>query len=1154
MARMLLSVLGIFLCAGALAQNVALKGVVKDNTGEKLTGVSIIVENTSTGTTTNSDGEYSIEAPKGATLVFFFLGFETQRVEVGNRTVVDVVMSQTAVGMDEVVVVGYGTQSRRTITSAVTKIDGDLVKGTPVNTLGEALKGKIAGARVYSSNNTPGADPVIRIRGGSSIDGNNDPLILVDGVERAFSGINPNDIESMEVLKDAASTAVYGSRGSNGVVLITTKSGKRNTGPRVTFDANVGFQQAERRFDLLGAEDYIRIVRTSIAEGTSPMNNFTSGFSASSINDANSVYSTRWLEEGEAVPAGYKKMRDPLDNTKWLIFQDNDWQDVLFRDNWWQNYYVGIDGGTEKTSYAASVGYTKDDGVALGTGYDRLNARISLNSNVTKRLRVRATADYSDARSEEFDNQMNAISRALSAAPTMKRYMADGVTPAYGYNATSLNPEYYAYIYDFDNRNKRLSIVGGLDWEIIDGLKATVDASTYNHVTRKSSFRKRGYFSNLTPTTESFNELTRTKLDAYVNYSRTFAEKHSLSAMAGYSYSRDKTNAFAASAEGGGSDLTPTLTAQPDRTSSTSSFSEIVMLSYFGRINYDYKKKYMLTATFRADGSSKFLKGNQWGYFPAMSAGWMISEENFMESTRRVVDDLKLRVSYGQTGNNYISVNDARGKYNVNFYNGNPGLHPAVMPNQDLQWEVTTQLDAGFDLSMFNNRLMVTADYFNRLTDNLIYSKDMPNTTGFSSVKTNIGKVRFYGFDLEISSRNIVKKNFSWESKFTWSYVKNKVVKLPDNGLPQNRVDGIRVGNTNEYFGGIAEGEPLYQVVAFKMKHIIRTPEQLAAAIYDSYSKGYNPDDGTTVKGRKNMGDYEWVNRPGTTKAVVNGEEVEQINSEDKFVIGYSVPHSTGGFSNTFRYKGLSLNVYLDWAIGHIIRTPEQLAAAIYDSYSKGYNPDDGTTVKGRKNMGDYEWVNRPGTTKAVVNGEEVEQINSEDKFVIGYSVPHSTGGFSNTFRYKGLSLNVYLDWAIGHTIRHAQMARQFINTFTGNTALNAGVLDTWSPQNPDAKYARFYSGGESVSANFKNDSDVFAFKGDYLCIRELSLAWDLPKKFVSKLGMQGASITLAGNNLHYFTAVPGVSPEVGTMSTNAAGYNNYPPIRRISLGIKVIF
>ena len=1043
MARMLLSVLGIFLCAGALAQNVALKGVVKDNTGEKLTGVSIIVENTSTGTTTNSDGEYSIEAPKGATLVFFFLGFETQRVEVGNRTVVDVVMSQTAVGMDEVVVVGYGTQSRRTITSAVTKIDGDLVKGTPVNTLGEALKGKIAGARVYSSNNTPGADPVIRIRGGSSIDGNNDPLILVDGVERAFSGINPNDIESMEVLKDAASTAVYGSRGSNGVVLITTKSGKRNTGPRVTFDANVGFQQAERRFDLLGAEDYIRIVRTSIAEGTSPMNNFTSGFSASSINDANSVYSTRWLEEGEA-------------NTKWLIFQDNDWQDVLFRDNWWQNYYVGIDGGTEKTSYAASVGYTKDDGVALGTGYDRLNARISLNSNVTKRLRVRATADYSDARSEEFDNQMNAISRALSAAPTMKRYMADGVTPAYGYNATSLNPEYYAYIYDFDNRNKRLSIVGGLDWEIIDGLKATVDASTYNHVTRKSSFRKRGYFSNLTPTTESFNELTRTKLDAYVNYSRTFAEKHSLSAMAGYSYSRDKTNAFAASAEGGGSDLTPTLTAQPDRTSSTSSFSEIVMLSYFGRINYDYKKKYMLTATFRADGSSKFLKGNQWGYFPAMSAGWMISEENFMESTRRVVDDLKLRVSYGQTGNNYISVNDARGKYNVNFYNGNPGLHPAVMPNQDLQWEVTTQLDAGFDLSMFNNRLMVTADYFNRLTDNLIYSKDMPNTTGFSSVKTNIGKVRFYGFDLEISSRNIVKKNFSWESKFTWSYVKNKVVKLPDNGLPQNRVDGIRVGNTNEYFGGIAEGEPLYQVVAFKMKHIIRTPEQLAAAIYDSYSKGYNPDDGTTVKGRKNMGDYEWVNRPGTTKAVVNGEEVEQINSEDKFVIGYSVPHSTGGFSNTFRYKGLSLNVYLDWAIGH--------------------------------------------------------------------------------------------------TIRHAQMARQFINTFTGNTALNAGVLDTWSPQNPDAKYARFYSGGESVSANFKNDSDVFAFKGDYLCIRELSLAWDLPKKFVSKLGMQGASITLAGNNLHYFTAVPGVSPEVGTMSTNAAGYNNYPPIRRISLGIKVIF
>lgn len=1055
MIRILLSVLGTILCAGVFAQNVTIKGVVKDAAGTPLTGVSILVENTSIGTTTNTVGEYEIEASKNSMLVFFFLGYETQRIEIGNRTSIDVTMTETSVGMDEVVVVGYGTQSRRTITSAVTKIDGDLVNGRAFNTVGEALKGKIAGARVYSNDNTPGADPVIRIRGGSSIDGNNDPLILVDGVERAFSGLNPNDIESMEVLKDAASTAVYGSRGSNGVVLITTKSGKRNTGPRVTFDATVGFQQAERRFDLLGAEDYIRIVRTSIAEGPNPMNNFTSGFSASSINDANSVYSTRWLEEGEALPAGYKKMRDPLDNTKWLIFEDNDWQDVLFRDNWWQNYYVGVDGGTEKTSYAASVGYTQDDGVALGTGYNRLNARVSLNSNIAKRLKVRATVDYSDAQSQEFDNQMNAISRALSAAPTMKRYMSDG-TPSYGYNATSLNPEYYDYIYDFDNRNKRLSIVGGIDWEIVDGLKATVDASTYNHVTRKSSFRKRGYFSNLTPTTESFNELTRTKLEAYANYSHTFAGSHNFSAMAGYSYSRDKTNAFAASAEGGGSDLTPILTAQPDRTSSTSSFSEIVMLSYFGRINYDYDKKYMLTLTFRADGSSKFLKGNRWGYFPAMSAGWMISEEKFMDGTRRVLDDLKLRLSYGKTGNNYVSVNDAMGKYGVNFYNGNPGIYPSVMPNKDLQWEMTDQFDAGFDLSMFGNRLMVTADYFNRLTDMLIYSKDLPNTSGFASVKTNIGKVRFYGFDLEVTTRNIVKKNFSWESKFTWSYVKNKVVKLPDNGLPQNRVDGIRVGNTNEYFGGIAEGEPLYQVVAFKMKHIIRTPEQLAAALYDSYSKGYNPDDGTTVKGRKNMGDYEWVNRPGTTKAIVNGEEVEQINSEDKFVIGYSVPHSTGGFNNTFRYKNLSLNVYLDWAIGH--------------------------------------------------------------------------------------------------TIRHAQMARQFINTFSGNTALNAGVLDTWTPENPDAKYARFYSGGENVSANFKNDSDVFAFKGDYLCVREVSLAWDLPRKVVSKLGMQGASITLSGNNLHYFTEVPGVSPEVGTISTNAAGYNNYPPIRRISLGIRVIF
>lgn len=1045
------------LCFGIsnlMAQNITVSGVVTDEIGEEMVGVTIHVEGTTRGTTTNLEGEYNISVAPKSTLIFTFIGYTTQKIVITDQTKLDVQMSVLSMMMDEFVVVGYGTQSRRTVTSAITKIGGEEVQGAPINTVGEALKGKIAGTRVYSNNNTPGADPIIRIRGGSSINMSNEPLILVDGVERAFSGINANDIESIETLKDAASTAVYGARGSNGVVLITTKSGTKNKAPRVTFEANVAFQQAERKFDLLGAEDYIRMVRPSIAEGKTPMNNFTSGFSASSINDANSVYSTRWLGEGETVPAGYKKMRDPLDNTKWLIFQDNDFQDILFRDNYWQNYYIGVDGGTDKTTYAASMGYTTDDGVALGTEFNRLTARLNLNTEITKKLKLTGMMEFSDAKSKEFSNQMNVISRGISAAPTMKRYMDDG-TPSYGYNGTSLNPEYNDYIFDNDNRNKRISVVGGLEYKILEGLKANVNVSMYNHVNRWGSFRKRGYFSNATPTTENFNELTRTKLDAFLNYTKSLKKDHNFSLMGGYSYSRDDRNAFGASAEGGGSDKTPTLTAQPDRTASTSSFEKVVLLSYFGRLNYDYKKKYLLTATFRADGSSKFVKGNQWGFFPAMSVGWMASEESFMRPIKQI-NDLKLRMSFGETGNNAIGLNDAVGRYGTNVYSGQPGLYPTVMPNEYLEWETTRQFDLGFDLTMFNERLTVNADYFNRLTRNLLFDKELPNTTGYSSVKTNVGEVKFYGFDIEIASRNIVGKNFSWDSKFTWSYVKNKVVKLPYNGRDKNRIGGITTLGDGNAFGGTAEGESLYGLYGMK--------------------------------------------------------------------------------------------------VDYVIRTEDQLANAMYDDYSAGYNPADGTTVKGRKNMGDYEWVNREGSSKRVVNGVEYDQINSEDRFLLGYSVPHTTGGLSNTFTYKNLSLNVFVDWALGHTIMHAQMARQFINTFTGNTALNAEVLNTWSPENPDAKYARFYSGGESVSSNFKNNADIFAFKGDYLCIREISLGYKLPATLISRLSMKEAMVTVSANNLHYFTAVPGISPEVGTSSTNDAGYYNYPPIRRISLGVKVTF
>lgn len=1035
---------------GASAQEVNISGVVIDNEGLTMPGVTVSVKGTSTGTITDMDGKYSLNSQKGAVLVFSFIGYITKEVKVGDEYTINITLAPSTIGLDEVVVVGYGTQSKRTITSAVTKVSGDVLKNVPVSSVAEGLKGKIAGARLYSKNNTPGADATIRIRGGSSINKSNDPLILVDGIERTFSGLNPNDIESIEVLKDAASTAIYGSRASNGVVLITTKTGATNQAPTITFEANVALQQAERLYDFMNARDYINTVRPAVALSPNPDYNFKDGYSASSGNTDSSIYSTRYLMEGESIPSGYQSMPDPLDPTKTLIFQDNNFQKEIYRNALWQNYYVGINGGSEKIKYNASAGYTNDGGVAIATNYSRLSMRNNLDIKINKKLSFAMGFDYSKTNSSEYPNQMNVISRGLATPATQKKYNADG-TPTKGRNATSPNPLWYEYYKDQSNVKKRLAAFGRLTYRIIDGLKAEVQVSTFNHHWRSDSFEKANEFNGLRTTTAEYGELNRNKLEVFGTYNKSINE-HSFSITAGYSYQRNKNQSMSATVTGASSDKVPTLTAGPTKKAAGSNFTEEVTIGYFGRLTYDYQKKYLFSATFREDASSRFAPGNQWGFFPGASLGWVMSEEAFMKNIK-FVDNFKWRLSYGQTGNNSIGLYDALGKYSTNAkYNGTAGIVPATMPNFDLTWEVSTQLDAGFDLSLFNNRLNITVDYFDKRTDKLLFSKELPNTSGFSEVQTNIGKVKFYGFDFELSSTNIQSDNFIWESKFTWSFVKNKVLKLPDNGRYRNRIGGITLADGTA-FGGIAEGEPLYRYYGYVVDHIIETQEQADNAMYDSFAKGYRHSDGKKIAGRKEIGDYEWKNRKGS--ATKDG---------------------------------------------------------------KAY-------------------------------------IDSQDQFLLGYTVPHSTGGLNNSFTYKNFTLNIFLDWALGHSINNTSEMRYFMNTFAYNYMLVDDVKKCWKQPGDKTKYARFTANDpDDGNSNFNRTSNIFNYKGDYLCIREISLQYNVPVTKLAKLGIKALSFTLSGNNLHYFTAVKGVSPEVGASSTYDASYYNYPPIRKYSIGAKVTF
>ncbi len=1022
-----------------------INGTVTDEQGQPLPGVTVVEKGTTNGTITNLDGQFLLKAPVGAVLSFSFIGYQSQEALVRDQSELKIRMVTSTQGLDEVVVVGYGTQSRRTVTSAITKVDGAVLKNIPINTVGDGLKGKIAGARLYTNNYTPGADPIIRIRGGSSINKSNDPLILVDGIERAFSGLNPNDIESVEVLKDAASTAIYGSRASNGVVLITTKKGSKSKAPRITFELSAAHQEAESLIDFMNAEDYINTVRPAVAIGPKSQYNTQSGYSASSGNDANSIYTTRYLNAGETIPVGYKSMPDPLDPTKTLIFQDNSFQDLIYRGALWQNYYVGIDGGNDAIQYAASVGYTDDSGVAVATGYSRFSARANTDIRISDKLSLNTGIDFSTTLSEEYENQMNVISRGLSSPPTQRIYNDDG-TPTPGYNATSPNPVWYDYTRDQSEKNNRLALFGEMTYQITSGLKANMQVSSYNHVNQYDYFEKAHKFNGLRPTKSNFGELSRTKLDAYFSYVKSIKDVHAFSAMAGYSYTVRNSKSMSAAVSGASSDKVPTLSAGPTKTAADSNFEKEVLIGYFGRFSYDYLKKYMLTLTFREDASSRFSDGNQWGFFPGASVGWVISDEPFMKKVS-AIDNLKLRASYGQTGNNSIGLYDAQGRYSTDTkYYGIAGIRPSAMPNQELTWETSTQLDAGFDLTILKNRISFSGDYFNKITDNLLFSKSLPNTSGFSSVQTNIGKVRFRGFDLEFTTQNIKNRDFSWESKLTWSYVKNMVLELPDNGRDKNRIGGITLPDGTA-FGGTAEGEELYSYYGFMVENILETPEAAAVARYDDKAKGWSTTDKKSVKGRKSVGDYEWMDRDGDGK------------------------------------------------------------------------------------------------------------ISNVDQFELGVTVPHTTGGLNNSFTYKNFSLNVFVDWAIGHYINDNSFMRYFMNTFANNYTLVDEVKKCWKQEGDNTKYARFTANDpDDGNANYSRTSDVFNYKGDYLCIREVSLQYSIKPELISKWGIYGITFTLSGNNLHYFTAVNGINPEVGASTTYNASYYNYPAIRRYAVGAKITF
>ena len=1054
-------------------------GRVCDAAGSPLVGATVLVKDSTRGTTTGADGTYSVEAEPGAVLLFSYIGYTEREEPVGSRSVIDVTMQEDQSVLEEVVVVGYGTQTRKTVTSAISKMDGKTLESMPVNLVGDGMKGRIAGLQVATTDATPGSAPKFLIRGGSSINNSNNPIVLVDGAVREMAGLNPNDIESIEVLKDAASAGIYGSRASNGVILITTKKGAPHKGPQIVFEGQWAYESPATKFDLMNGRDYLLTLRPAIAEGycggADPLSILDGAESAGAGNSAASRWTTRYLNPGESLPKGYKWIEDPVNPGKIIVFQDNDQQSQWFDDAFWQNYYIGVNGGGENIRYAASAGYTDDSGIGITTGYSRFTFHGNTTFQVTRRLRASTTFDYSQIEQQTFESAplslRNSVIRGLSVPNTHRDWYGEEAgeelagTPALGTNNTTIPAAYYAYYYhNAGSTIKRSTATINLDWEVFDGLRLVGQFTNYNRHTRSYFYVEDNPTtgSNIRPMKEGFSETNRMDFQAYADYKGTFGNGHRLGAVAGYEYMLDKLNSFDVRVQGAVSDKLPVLDAGTSNIANypKSTRTRECLISYFGRVNYDYGGRYLLAATMRIDGSSKFAAGHRWGYFPAASAGWVVSKEGFWPQNS-AVSMLKARVSYGLTGNNGIGLYDTYGSYNSLYtYNGNATTTTNTMPNNGLIWEKTLQFNAGIDLGLLDNRITLALDYYNKETRDLLFDVSLPNTTGYNSVSTNLGRVRFYGTELSLSSVNIDRKGFSWRTDFTYSYNMNRVLELPDNGNPRNRINGISVGDGSQ-FGGIAEGERMGRIFGYVAERIIETQEEADAARYDTQSRGYRRSDRRQIAGRKDIGDYEWKDRPGSTR----------------------------------------------------------------------------------------------------MDGRQI--INAEDQFLLGYALPHSTGGIGNTFRYRNWTLNVYMDYALGHSVRNDMQMRYFQSTM-GNCNYNLvnEVKKCWSQPGDDTRYARFTANDTDWgNRNYGRTSDIFVEKADYLCLRDVSLSWSLPKAWLRKLHISDVTLTVSGNTLCYWTAVHGVSPEAATTgglytasSTYDTGFSPYPPTRKVLFTAKLTF
>mgnify|MGYP002777899777 CR=1 FL=1 len=879
-------------------------GTVVNARGEGLPGVNVLEKNTRNGTTTDATGRYRLTVADGAVLLFSSVGYLPQEIAVGNRTDVNVTLQDDSRALDEVVVVGYGAQRRRDVTGAVASVSAERIRELPVASLDRALAGQVAGVQVQQATGTPGGGVTVRVRGTGSISAGNEPLYVIDGfpVEANYSQaqnplatINPGDIESIEILKDASATAIYGSRGSNGVVIITTKRGKAGK-PTLSFETYVGWQNLLNKMDVMNAREFAEFHIEGRNNGWL---------------DANPARNKPTDPNDVRTDPLFKILPDLLNPA--ALGEGTDWQDEIYRVAPIQNYQLSLSGGTESTRYAVSGGYFDQRGILINTGFKRYALRLNLDSDVSRRLRLGVSFAPSFTKSDqvtaEGSRASGVVQTAIAYSPHYPVYNPDGTyTTAIGNGdvfgtgfvlANLENP--VAMARERTDVRNQIRLLGNAyaEFEVLTGLNLKVLVGSDLFTNRRDFFSpsivgRENVKAPVAPTaTSETNQRVNWLNENTLTYQRVFGQRHNLTALVGYTIQKEIFDSNDLDATNFPTDAVPTLNAG-FVTRGSSFRTEWSLISYLGRVNYAFDDRYLLTATLRRDGSSRFGAGNKWGVFPSVSVGWRVAGENFMKSVA-FVTDLKLRGSYGLAGNNSIPNYGSIGLIQAQNYVTGAGLGAVVnglalqnIANDRLSWETMTQGDVGLDASLFNNRVSVVIDYYNKINSNLLLNVPVPQSTGFSTSLVNIGKVRNRGWEFTLGLRNRAGK-LGWNTDFNLSTNRNVVLALGPSGDPIL----VGAGAANSHITQI--GSPIASFFGYQLLGIFNSEEEIKA----------NPTWGGSRP-----------SRPGDARfADINGDG--NVLPNDRTIIGNWVPKFTYGLTSRFTYGPLDFSFIIQGVQGN---------------------------------------------------------------------------------------------------------------------------------------------------------------------------------------------------------------------------------------------